>query len=255
MAVIRTNLFSMNLKQNMECYVLLPEKTEKNEKLKTIWLYHGGSGDHTGWLYHTKIVEYVEEHHFAAILPNVHESCFVNMNLGKKYGTYVGDELIKTLQTMFPILSDKREDNYICGFSNGGYGCIHVALTYPEKFYAVGAFSAGDKADSDFLNDNSQKALSRIRLFGTGDLNQNAYGLKYLANQLIETNAVKPEIYHACGSNDPWLDKNLILRAYFENQSAHFNYTYDQIEGAAHEWKFWEEELKRFLVYEHICSN
>lgn len=34
---------------------------------------------------------------------------------------------------MFPCLSDKRENNYVSGFSNGGYGCLHIALRYPEN--------------------------------------------------------------------------------------------------------------------------
>ena len=249
MAVIRTNIFSINLKYNMECYVILPDEIPKEKKLKTLWLYHGGSGDHTGWLYHTKIVEYVNERGFAAILPNVHESCFVDMNIGGKYGSYVGDELPKTMWNMFPILSAKRDDNYICGLSNGGYGCLHTALKYPEKFSSVGAFSAGDKADADFANDNSEKSKTRIRLFGDTDLNQNEYGVKYQAHMLALQDIERPRIYHACGSEDPWLEMNLMVKKCFEEMPDKYDYTYDQIEGLGHVWPFWEEELVRYLNY------
>lgn len=250
MAVIRCNLFSMNLKQNMECYVILPDKLEQKQKpLKAIWLYHGGSGDHTAWLYNTSISRYVNDKRFATVIPNVHESCFVDMNIGGKYGTYVGEELPKIIWSMFPIISSKREDNYVCGFSNGGYGCLHTALTYPEKYSAVGAFSAGDKADSDFENDNSPKSVSRIRLFGAGNLNENEYGLKFQAKQLLSAGKEMPRIYHACGSQDPWLDKNIIVKEFFESLGGKCDYTYDQIDGLGHVWEFWEEELVRFIKY------
>ena len=93
MAVINVNLFSMNLLHDMDVTVVLPDKIDKGEKLKCVWLYHGGSGDHVDWLYHVRLTDYVNERHFAAVLPTVHESCFVDMNIGNKYGTYVGKEL------------------------------------------------------------------------------------------------------------------------------------------------------------------
>jgi len=93
------NLFSITLRYGIDCMVVLPENLKKGEKLKCLWLYHGGSGDHTAWLYHTPLVELAEEKHFAAVLPNVHESCFVNMNIGDAFGTFVGKELPR----VFPV--------------------------------------------------------------------------------------------------------------------------------------------------------
>ena len=90
MPVMNINLFSITLRYGIDCMVVLPENLKKGEKLKCLWLYHGGSGDHTAWLYHTPLVELAEEKHFAAVLPNVHESCFVNMNIGDAFGTFVG---------------------------------------------------------------------------------------------------------------------------------------------------------------------
>ena len=249
MAVINVNFFSMNLLHDMDVTVVLPDKIDKGEKLKCVWLYHGGSGDHVDWLYHVRLTDYVNERHFAAVLPTVHESCFVDMNIGNKYGTYVGKELPLAIWTMFNCISKKREDNYVSGFSNGGYGCLHTALTYPEYYSKVGAFSAGDKADADFPNDGGAKSVNRIRLYGDGDLHKNSYGLTYLADKLIDNNEIPPVIYHACGSLDPWLSMNHIVRDYFLEHSDYYNYTYDEIVGLGHEWDFWQEELIRFLDF------
>ena len=101
MPVMNINLFSITLRYGIDCMVVLPENLKKGEKLKCLWLYHGGSGDHTAWLYHTPLVELAEEKHFAAVLPNVHESCFVNMNIGDAFGTFVGKELPSVIWNMF----------------------------------------------------------------------------------------------------------------------------------------------------------
>ena len=170
------------------------------------------------------------------------------MNYGDRFGSYMGKELPVLIHNMFSCISSKREDNYISGFSNGGYGCFHVGLSNPDKFSVIGAFSAGDKADADFPNDGGAKSINRIRLFGDGDLHQNQYGLTYIANQLIEKNVDKPRIYHACGGQDPWLDANHIMRDYFVSHKE-YNYVYDEIPELGHEWKFWNEELVRFLEY------
>ena len=131
--VMNVNHFSIYLKRNMECTVILPSHIKNDEKLPVLWLYHGGSGDNTAWLYHSPIIEYVDEGRFAAVLPNVQNSCYVNMNIGDKYESYVGKELFNIIMNMFPCFSDKRENNYVSGFSNGGYGCLHIALRYPEN--------------------------------------------------------------------------------------------------------------------------
>ena len=38
----------------------------------------------------------------------------------------------------FPQLSERREDNYIMGQSMGGYGSLKTALTFPERYQAIG---------------------------------------------------------------------------------------------------------------------
>lgn len=252
MAVMNINVFSVMLRHGMDVTVVLPDDIDEGEQLKCVWLYHGGSGDNTEWLYHTPLVDTVEKRHFAAVLPNVDESCFVNMNIGNRYESYVAKELPSIIWNMFKCISDKREDNYVSGYSNGGYGCLHTVLKYPKKFSKVGAFSAGDKADSAYVNDGSAKAKGRINLFGDGDIHKTDYCLTYLADKLAaaDNEELIPDIYHACGGKDPWLDMNHIVRDYFlEHKNVYKNYIYDEIDELGHEWRFWDIELGKFLDY------
>lgn len=116
MSVININLFSMMLRRTIDVTVVLPDKINDDEKLPCVWLYHGGSGDHTEWLYHTSLVDTVNERHFAAVLPEVFESCFVNMNIGDRYESFVAKELPSTIHNMFACISDDRKYNYVSGF-------------------------------------------------------------------------------------------------------------------------------------------
>ena len=110
-------------------------------------------------------------------------------------------------------------------------------------------------ADAVFLNDGSEKSINRIRLFGDGDLHKTEYGLTYLADLFIEKELPKIQIYHACGSLDPWLDMNHIVRDYFLEHKDYFDYTYDEMENYGHEWKFWNIELKKFLDFAGLCEK
>ena len=141
--------------------------------------------------------------------------------------------------------------NYVSGFSNGGYGCLHSALKYPSTFSKLVLFLLVIKPILYLLMITVLKAKNRILLFGDKDIHNTDYCLTYLADKLIADNkkALAPDIYHACGSLDPWLDMNHIVRDYFLEHNDFYNYTYDELEGLGHEWKFWDIELQKFLDY------
>ncbi len=247
---VKLNLFSNILSMNNDCRILFPDHVQEGEKLKVLWLCHGGSGDENAWLYHSSISEIPEEKRIAVVMVNADDSCFTDMAYGLRFTTYFGEELPGILYQMFPHLSERREDNYISGLSNGGYGCLLIGLTYPERFGAIGAFSAGDKADAVYKKAEKDEMTPRIRMFGKEDIRNTSYSIRYLLRKVSEESAVKPRIYHACGGQDPWLDLNHLFRdTAAELNDPDFAYVYDEIEGFGHEWKFWDEEIRRFLEY------
>ena len=250
MISVKLNHFSNILSMYNDCRILLPDEVKEDETLKVLWLCHGGSGDENEWLYYSTVATIPDSRHLAVVIVNANDSCFADMAYGLNYRTYLGKELPELLIQMFPHLSDKREDNYICGLSNGGYGCMLIGLSFPSRFGAIGAFSAGDKADSAYKPAEPGEITPRIRMFGADEFHNSSYSIRYLLQKVSAENKVKPRIYHACGSEDPWLDKNLLVRQTAEElNDPDFHYQYDQIEGLGHEWSFWEEELRRFLNY------
>lgn len=249
MAFMEVEFYSKVLKMNMCAYVLMPQPKEPydpEKKYKTLWLYHGGNGDHTAWLRETRIEAYARERELAVIMPGVHRSCFVNLNGGFNYGDFVGRELVDIMRNLFPRLSHKREDNFVAGLSNGGYGCIHVGFSNPDIYGAIGAFSAGDKADVDVQNRSSEQK----RMFADGDLRDGYYSLKYVGRKMLESGATPPIVYHACGELDPWLHLNHLMRDFFISCPGDpFHYCYDELEGYGHQWEFWDIAIQKFFDY------
>jgi pimeloyl-ACP methyl ester carboxylesterase len=154
------------------------------------------------------------------------------------------------MRQLFPRLSGRREDTFICGLSNGGYGALLIGLSHPETFAAIGAFSAGDKADAVPKPAIPGEMDPRIRVFGRMDIRDTPMSIRHLAKTLASRPGPKPRVYHACGGCDPWLDMNLMVRDCFLDISLpDYDYRYDQMDEYGHEWPFWNEELIRFLNY------
>jgi S-formylglutathione hydrolase FrmB len=253
MALIETHFFSEVLGMEMEINIIFPQEKQpyrKDEKLKVLWLLHGGSGDATAWLRMSSIERYALEYGIAVVMPGVYNSCYTDMKHGGRFFTYITEELPNIIYHMFPRLSSLREDNFIAGFSNGGYGCFKVGLSRPDLFGAIGAFSAGDKADVEFIMDGSPKAKERIILFGQDNMKNTENDLKHLGREAVKNSKVLPKVYHACGSEDPWLDLNHFMRDFFMGLEGNpYEYQYHEAEGYGHTWEFWDMEILCFLSY------
>lgn len=252
MALVETHLYSEVLGMDMEVNVLVPQERRPYaaDKLKVLWLLHGGSGDATAWLRMGSIEQHALDYGLAVIMPGGMQSCFTDMAHGGPFFTYLTEELPCVLRHLFPLLSAEREHNYIAGFSNGGYGCLKAGLARPDLYGAIGAFSAGDKSDVQFENDGSQRALDRIALFGDGSLKGTENDLQHLGREALKKNGPLPKVYHACGSLDPWLDLNLIMRDFFTGLDGNpYRYQYHEAEGMGHTWEFWSTAIVRFFSF------
>jgi S-formylglutathione hydrolase FrmB len=253
MAWIEAHFFSETLGMEMQVNVLLPQEKqpyEGNGTLPVLWLLHGGSGDHSAWLRMTRIERYATQYGIAVVLPGVFHSCSTDMAHGGRFFTYMTDELPGIVRHLFPRLSHVREDNYISGLSNGGYGCFRIGLARPDLYAAIGAFSAGDKSDVAFENDGSRRAYDRVVLFGEGDIKETENDLKFLGRRALASGLPLPKVYHACGSEDPWLDLNELMRDFFRGLPGNpYDYHYREAEGHGHTWEFWDEEIVRFLAF------
>lgn len=67
--------------------------------------------------------------------------------------TYIVEELPVLMRQFFP-LSEKREDNFIAGNSMGGYGAMKIGINNPDRYAAIGCFSAGANGGKPMPNNS-----------------------------------------------------------------------------------------------------
>lgn len=248
MAYMEIQLYSEVLNMEVPVSVIIPQPHPGKEgPFRTLWLYHGSTGDHTLWGRFTNMELYAAERGIAVVIPTGHKSLFTNMLHGQEYGHFFGIELVERIRQIFPCLSNRREDNYIGGLSNGAYGALRVGLRYPETFGAIGAFSGGDFADHYYIDDGTYRGRRHVMVFGEGNAAKSEHGVKYLAEKLIERKGPYPCIYHAAGSleaagiNDPLVE-------YFQGLDGDpFQYKFEIFEGLGHEWRLWDKALLAYL--------
>jgi putative tributyrin esterase len=140
MTLFTINFLSKTLHKQTEVNILLPANARRDSHFKTIWLLHGMTDDHTGWLRRSGIEVLAEKYGICAVMPNADLSFYVDMAFGADYFEFISDELPAFLRLFLPI-SDKKEDNYIAGVSMGGYGAFHTAMNRPERYSAAVSLS------------------------------------------------------------------------------------------------------------------
>src|SRR5574339_546099 len=134
MILTEVHFFSEVLTLQSTLFVLLPQRSLSNTKkaprkqLRTLYLLHGRSDDHTAWQRQTSIERYVEGLDLAVVMPAVHLSYYTDMAHGGKYWQFISEEIPAFVRNTFS-LSSARKDNFVAGLSMGGYGAFKLALT------------------------------------------------------------------------------------------------------------------------------
>ena len=219
MSILQYHFRSRILKMNTAITVTIPEPSDHRtppempldeiyhgKKYPTIYLCHGGGGDNTLWTRNTRVEMYGNEKRVMTVSMDLEDSFCCDMKCGRKYFTYVTEELPRLVQALFPS-SPAREDNFVAGFSMGAHCAMKIALRCPEKYVAVWSMSgAKDQVKMD--------ELAKARgIMASNDLIEAAFGpmdqvrggendLPGLAKKLAESDQPRPMIFHSCGRQD-----------------------------------------------------
>lgn len=249
MAFAKTRMFSEVLGLCVTCDVILPQRTdmEPDKKLPVLWLLHGAHGNYADWTRLTSIERYVRPYGLAVVMPSAQNSCYTDMAHGRKYYTYISEELPK-LMRQFYNFSDKREDNFIAGLSMGGMGSLMLGLANPEKYAVIGCLSAGLVNEEGSFGHGQRFEMT----FGDGytpGTYKDPYGN---ARKIIEQGLPCPRVFHACGADDFLLASAHKTRDFFRSfPNDPFEYRYAESPGA-HTWDFWDDHIRQFIEFLHL---
>lgn len=272
MARLEINFYSKTLDRNETVTVILPEKQfgigmydpgvsvtkataswNGETPLKTLYLLHGYSDDHTIWSRRTSLERYVAGKQIAVIMPSACNSYYIDEKGGWKYWTYISEELPEIMSAFFK-LSDKREDHYVAGLSMGAFGSLKMGLLKSNYFSKCAAMSGGtfflDEIEKVKKHENSwiDEAML-LRVFGSinNPIVQKEDTLEGMIEYITNNNFLKPDIYLSTGELDPYI--NDFLRESHILKENGFNVLEKVVPGLGHQWKLWDDEIQEVLKW------
>ncbi|MBR2547159.1 MAG: acetylesterase [Eubacterium sp.] len=235
---------------------------------KSLILLHGLTGTDTDWLFGGVAQIMAMQYNLAIFMPTTGNSFYLDKGYtGANYATYVGEELPDFIHKVFGFC-ESRENTLVGGLSMGGYGALHTAFTYPEKFSGcIGLSSAVviksaverfrregflDDAPADQNPDPSEDPVGDVLplpmlldIFGDPKkLEGSDKDLEALFKKLKASGADIPKLYMAIGTDDSLLEANRDFVRFLKKEGA--DITYEEGPGI-HDWIFWNEYIDRGL--------
>lgn len=250
--LLTCNFRSAVLRRNTQITVILPTPEEEGAPmptdLKVLYLLHGMHGDDTSWTRYTNVERYAKDGNIAIVMPGVGNSFYQDMVHGERFFTFMTEELPRFIQGLFPV-SRKREDTYIAGLSMGGYGALYLGLSRPDLYSAVASFSGA--VDIAFhvtplqLPEGAPVPFFAEDCFGDmTKMKGSERDVIAIFEKTVDKDAL-PRLYQSCGTKDYLYGMNVLFHKKMTELGAKIQWR--SIEGFAHEWDFWDLEVKYLL--------
>jgi S-formylglutathione hydrolase FrmB len=241
---------------------LPPDYTTSERSYPVVYLLHGYTDDHTGWVQFGEIQHYADKGisegvipPMIIVMPNADSSWYINSYDGKEnYEDFFIKEFIPSIEKLYRIKSKK---NYrgIAGLSMGGYGSLIYSIKYPELFVAAAPLSAGIFADDEItaMTDDAWKEISFPQLFGENlkgkaRLNKAWYNNSVL--KLVETRSAdklnKVRYWIDCGDDDFLTKGNCLLHIALTEKKVPHEF---RVRNGAHSWSYWRSGITDALQF------
>lgn len=253
MAFLTCNFFSESLGLSTSIRVILPQPTGNSQigiagapaqkRYPTLYLLHGWSDDDSIWSRRTAIERYVANRPIAVVMPRVDLSYYQDTADGRRYWSYVADELPRLCEQWFPLSTD-RESRWAAGLSMGGYGAFRLGLQRPEQFSHVASLSGALDLEgvSQLWKDSPVRQPLMRGIFGDPASIPSCDGNLLRLLPAAQDNDVK--FYQWCGASDFLLDIN--RKFHTAATTANLDITYSEGPGD-HSWQHWDREIQAVL--------
>ncbi len=265
MSVMRLNFISKELgmatnvtailpsfDQNFDVGLSLGEVYAPEERFPVLWLLHGGSGDDADYLNWTNVARFAVEYNCAVICPCDYNAAYSDYPRGAKYYRYITEELREFIFSRFPILSDKREDNFIGGLSMGSGGAMKIAMDKCEQYSYALIMSGGFLPPARTVNGAAGKGHSEFRqkMISAGwAMPKQPYDVERanvmpIAQKNVEDGRPLPTMIMACGEGDPIAFHSSTFASQYLAELGYpvIKFTVPKLR---HEWDFWEICMKK----------
>lgn len=245
MARFECNVISYVLQRTVDITVIIPSVTipealawkDKRpshfveDAYPVVYLLHGMGNNHATWCGYSNIELFAEERNIAVVMISGENKFYRSIPGRDDYERFIEEELPEFITSMFPV-SKLPEQTYIAGLSMGGAGALMHGFENPGKFAAIGAFSAAINKEEDGgeAKDPGEWWLPDPR--------------KKVEQAQKEGKQI-PAVYLACGEEDSLYQENAMFTEFLKERGV--DVTWVPVSGFGHEWRFWNEQVEKFL--------
>lgn len=215
-----------------------PSPVSKDVRYQCLMLLHGGGGNFGDYPLKTKLQQECENNQLVVVMPTMLDYIDKSEELGSYY-EYVTKELPEYIQNIFPV-SGAREDNFIMGFSYGGFFSYYCGLRNPEKYKCVGCTSA----PVDIIADISKFHYGEPGMPVLEDIINTDFDILALARKHAEAGTDLPSLFQIVGTEDFTWDFNIKARDTL--RALGIDHTWIQGSGG-HTYDFCDWSIREFM--------
>jgi len=251
------------LNKDVKYAVYLPaDYTTSERTYPVVYLLHGYSDDHTGWVQFGEIQHYADKGisegiipPMIIVMPNGDSTFYINSYDGKEnYEDFFIKEFIPSIEKSYRIKSQKMYRG-IAGLSMGGYGTLIYSIKYPELFAAAAPLSAAVFDDDAMVTmpDDLWEGWSFDQLFGRGlkgkqRLNKAWYNNSVL--KIVERASAdklnKVRYWIDCGDDDFLTKGNCLLHIALNEKKVSHEF---RVRDGSHSWSYWRKGITDALQF------
>jgi S-formylglutathione hydrolase FrmB len=242
--------------------VYLPPDYQGSERTyPVVYLLHGYTDDHTGWVQFGEVNRYADKAiqdglipPMIIVMPNGDTSFYINSFDGReKYEDFFIKEFMPAIEKAYRIKAQKRYRG-VAGLSMGGYGALIYSLKYPDLFAAAAPLSAAVFDDAAVTtmpdarwNDRFGK-LYGIGLKGNERLNDAWYNnsILKLVEKKTPDDLKKVRYWIDCGDDDFLTKGNSLLHIALIDKGVPHEY---RVRDGAHNWTYWRTGIIDALAF------
>jgi len=232
--------------------IYLPPGYEENDRAYPIvYLLHGYTDDHTGWVQFGEIGRIADNGiksgdfpPMVIVMPDAGVTWYVNDAASKaRYEDFFIQEFIPYIEEQFAIRKQK-EFRALAGLSMGGYGSLLYAMKHPDLFAAATPLSAAIYTEEEVIGydqerwDHVEGPMYGKGLEGKERITDHwkANNPFYLAEQLGAVSLKKVRYYFDCGDEDFLYKGNASFHITLRNMEVPHEF---RIRDGAHTWSYW----------------
>lgn len=231
---------SAALNREMTYRVFLPITVPQGQKLKTVYLLHGGGGGFRDWSNYSDAAEYAAVG-LLMVMPEGNSAYYTNSvaRPQDRYEDYIVSDLISDVESRFPV-TPSREARAIVGVSMGGFGSVKLGFRHPELYSFVGALSpAVDVPTRPFSIKRIDQWRFHSSIFGPSGSQVRHDNDPFALARAANPDRV-PYFYLVCGDQEGLLAVNMKFAELLD--SRHISNEFHVVVGG-HNWAQWDKDV------------